>query len=79
MRAAIAIGWGLELDGGRMAVGPGGAALIPPEVRHRAAGRMTILNVVVPPSNPADERIDWGRDVRCSGIPRDEYETARPA
>jgi hypothetical protein len=55
MRAAIAIGWGVELDGERMAVGPGGAVLIPPGVRHRAARRMTILNVVVPPFDPADE------------------------
>jgi hypothetical protein len=44
--------------GGRLAVGPGGAAPIPPGVRHRAAGRMTILDVVVPPSDPVDERID---------------------
>jgi hypothetical protein len=36
-----------------MAVGPGGAALIPP-----AAGRMTILDVAVPPFNPADGWID---------------------
>jgi hypothetical protein len=27
-------------------------------VRHRAVGRMTILNVVVPPFDPADERFD---------------------
>jgi hypothetical protein len=32
--------------------------LIPPKVRHRAAGRMTILNVVVPRFDPADERLD---------------------
>jgi hypothetical protein len=38
-----------------MAVGPGGAVLIPPGMRRRAAGRMTILDVVVPPSDPADE------------------------
>jgi hypothetical protein len=47
MRAAIAIGWGGVKSGGeRMAVGQGGAELIPPAVRHRAARRMTILNVV---------------------------------
>jgi hypothetical protein len=39
MRAAIAIGWGVELDGERMAVARGGAVLITPGVRHRAAGR----------------------------------------
>jgi hypothetical protein len=41
-----------------MAVGPGGAVLIPPGVRHRAAGRMPILDVMVWPFDPADERID---------------------
>jgi hypothetical protein len=41
-----------------MAVGPGGALLIPPAVRHQAAARMTILNVAVPPFDPADERFD---------------------
>jgi hypothetical protein len=45
-------------DGGRVAVGPGGAVLSPPEVRHPAARRMTILDVVVPPFDPADEWID---------------------
>ncbi len=48
----------VELDGERVAVGPGSAALIPPGVRHRAAGRMTILNMVVPPFDPADEWFD---------------------
>ena len=49
---------GVKLDGERMALGPGGAVLIPPGVRHRAVGRMTILNVVVPPFDPADEWFD---------------------
>ena len=35
-----------------------GAVLIPPGVRHRAVGRMTILNVVVPPCDPAEESFD---------------------
>jgi mannose-6-phosphate isomerase-like protein (cupin superfamily) len=48
----------VELDGERMAVGPGGAMLIPPRVRHRAVGRITILNVVVPPFHPAYEWLD---------------------
>jgi hypothetical protein len=52
--AGAAVGPGGE----RMAVGPGGAVLIPPAVRDRAAGWMPILDVVVPPSDPADERID---------------------
>ena len=58
MRAAIAIGWGVKSGGERMAVGPGGAVLIPPRVRHRATGRMTILHIVVPPFDPADEWFD---------------------
>jgi hypothetical protein len=45
----------VELDGERMVVVPAGAVLIPPRVRHRAVGRMTILNVVAPPFDPADE------------------------
>ena len=53
-----AAGAAVELDGERMAVGPGGAVPIPPGVRHRAAGRMTILNVVAPPFDPADEWFD---------------------
>jgi hypothetical protein len=48
----------VKSDGERMAVGLGGAVLIPPAVRHRAARRMTILNVVVPPFDPADEWFD---------------------
>jgi hypothetical protein len=45
-------------DGERMAVGQVGAVLIPPEVQHRAVGRMTILNLVAPPFDPADEWLD---------------------
>lgn len=48
----------MDLDGKRIAVGPSGAGLQPPGVRHRAIGRMAILNVVVPPFDPADERFD---------------------
>jgi mannose-6-phosphate isomerase-like protein (cupin superfamily) len=48
----------VELDGERVAVRPGSAVLIPPGVRHRAVGRMTILNVVVPPFSQADEWFD---------------------
>jgi hypothetical protein len=54
MRAAIAIGWGVKSGGERTAVGPGGAVLIPPGVRHRASRRKTILNIVAPPFDPAD-------------------------
>jgi hypothetical protein len=48
----------VKSGGERMAVGPGGAVLIPPRVRHRATGRMTILHIVVPPFDPADEWFD---------------------
>ncbi len=51
-------GSALELDGRRLPVERGHSVLIPPEVRHRALGRMTILNVVVPPFDPADEWFD---------------------
>jgi mannose-6-phosphate isomerase-like protein (cupin superfamily) len=51
-------GAAIELDGNPVPVGPGTAVLIPPGVRHRAVGRMTILNVVVPPFDPADEWFD---------------------
>jgi quercetin dioxygenase-like cupin family protein len=53
-----ALGAAVELDGERVAVRPGSAVLIPPGVRHRAVGRMTILNVVAPPFDPADEWFD---------------------
>ncbi len=48
----------IELNGVPTAVQPGIAILIPPGVRHRAVGRMTILNIVVPPFDPADEWFD---------------------
>jgi quercetin dioxygenase-like cupin family protein len=48
----------LELNGERVPVHPGCAVLIPPGVRHRAVGRMVILNFVTPPFDPADEWFD---------------------
>jgi hypothetical protein len=62
-----AAGTAVELDGERMAVGSAGAVLNRPGMRHRAAGRMTIPNIVVPPFDPADESFDPGQNVRCSG------------
>jgi mannose-6-phosphate isomerase-like protein (cupin superfamily) len=53
-----AAGAAIELDGERVTVETGLAVMIPPGVRHRAVGRMTILNVVVPPFDPADEWFD---------------------
>jgi mannose-6-phosphate isomerase-like protein (cupin superfamily) len=51
-------GAAIELDGVAVPVKPGVAVMIPPGVRHRAIGRMTILNVVAPPFDPADEWFD---------------------
>jgi hypothetical protein len=48
----------IELDGVLSAVQPGTAIAIAPGVRHRAVGRMRILNFVVPPFDPADEWFD---------------------
>lgn len=45
----------IELDGDRIALGPGVCVLIPPGVVHRAVGRMTILNIVFPKFDPQDE------------------------
>jgi hypothetical protein len=80
MRAAIAIGWGVKSGGERMAVGPGGAVPIPPGVWHRPAGRMTILDVVVPPFDPADGWLDGGPTFFSPGYPeRARDQTASPA
>lgn len=43
------------LDGREMPVAAGSAVLIPPGVRHRAAGDLEIVNVVCPPFDPSDE------------------------
>lgn len=51
-------GAAVELDGELVPVHAGVAILIRPGVRHRAVGRMTILNVVVPPFDPVDEWFD---------------------
>jgi quercetin dioxygenase-like cupin family protein len=48
----------LELDGQCHPVTPGQAILIRPGVRHRAASPMRILNIVIPPFDPADEWFD---------------------
>lgn len=48
----------IELDNERIPIRPRMAILIPPGVRHRAIGRMTILNIVVPKFDPNDEHID---------------------
>jgi mannose-6-phosphate isomerase-like protein (cupin superfamily) len=45
----------LELDGERVPVKPMTAVFIRPLCRHRAVGRMTIINVPIPAFDPADE------------------------
>lgn len=45
----------VELDGQRVPVRPGMCVVIPPNVVHRAVSRMTILNIVLPKFDPADE------------------------
>jgi mannose-6-phosphate isomerase-like protein (cupin superfamily) len=48
----------VELGGVPTPVKPGSVILIPPLVRHRAIGPMTVLNIVVPPFDPKDEWFD---------------------
>jgi mannose-6-phosphate isomerase-like protein (cupin superfamily) len=48
----------MELDGERHPVRPGDAILIKPGCRHRAIGRLRVLNVPVPAFDPADEWFD---------------------
>lgn len=45
----------IELDGEQIPVKPGTCVLIPPGVVHRAVGRMTVLIIVFPKFDPADE------------------------
>ena len=48
----------IELDGERYAVRPGDAILIKPGCRHRAIGRLRVINVPVPAFDPEDEWFD---------------------
>ena len=45
----------IELDGQLIPLRPGMCVVIPPGVVHRAVGRMSILNIVLPKFDPADE------------------------
>lgn len=47
-----------ELDGKSHAVSPGSAVLIKPGCRHRAVGKLKIINVPVPTFDEADEWFD---------------------
>jgi len=48
----------VELDGERVPVRPMTAVMIRPGCRHRAIGRLKILNCVLPPFDPDDEYTD---------------------
>ncbi len=48
----------LELDGERVPVRPFSTVLIKPRCRHRAVGKLRIVNICIPPFDPADEWFD---------------------
>ncbi|MBN2137021.1 MAG: cupin domain-containing protein [Sedimentisphaerales bacterium] len=48
----------IELDGREITVRPLTSILIKPRCRHRAVGKMKILNVSIPPFDPEDEYFD---------------------
>jgi mannose-6-phosphate isomerase-like protein (cupin superfamily) len=48
----------MQLDEDEVPLRPGMCILIPPGVRHRAIGRMKIINIVIPKFDPADEHFD---------------------
>lgn len=48
----------MQLDDDIIDLHVGKAVVIPPGVRHRAIGRMTVLIVVLPEFDPADEWFD---------------------
>lgn len=45
----------IEMDDALVAVKPGDVVMIPPGTRHALRGAFEIINVVVPPFDPADE------------------------
>jgi mannose-6-phosphate isomerase-like protein (cupin superfamily) len=48
----------IELDGELVDVKPMSAIMIKPGCRHRAVGKMQIINVAIPTFNPQDEWFD---------------------
>jgi mannose-6-phosphate isomerase-like protein (cupin superfamily) len=48
----------MQLDDEMIEVRAGMCVVIPPGVRHRAIGRMRVLNIVLPEFDPADEWFD---------------------
>lgn len=48
----------IELDGRLFPIKPMTAIYIPPGCRHRAIGQLKVINVPIPPFDPADEWFD---------------------
>jgi len=48
----------MELDGERIPVRPMSSIMIHPGCRHRAIGRLKILNIAIPKFDPSDEWFD---------------------
>ncbi len=48
----------MELDGQKLPVRPLTSVMIKPGCRHRAVGKMKILNIAIPVFDPADEWFD---------------------
>ena len=48
----------MELDGERIPVRPMSSVMIKPGCRHRAIGKLKILNIAIPKFDPADEWFD---------------------
>ena len=48
----------MELDGERIPVRPMSSIMIKPGCRHRAIGRLKILNIAIPKFDPSDEWFD---------------------
>ncbi len=48
----------MELDGARVPVKPMTSVIIKPGCRHRAVGRLRILNIPIPAFDPQDEWFD---------------------
>ena len=48
----------LQLDDQQVPLRAGMCIMIPPGVKHRAIGKMKILNIVIPKFDPADEFLD---------------------
>lgn len=48
----------IELDGMRFDIEPGNSIMIKPGCRHRAIGKLKLINIPIPAFDPADEYFD---------------------